>query len=194
MPPVTTPLLRKAFHFVPGLKMKFSVIRGGRSEAVDWEVFVDPYNQSYIYCHATKSSAYFVNNETLHYFTSFFGDRHSLLHYFYLGAYKVLLGYYPTLDLDDTFPVEGFYGGMAKYLQDFIAPFYRYLQAGYAGAFTEADDPMNPTKVTLQSSATVRIGRQIRRKIDFTFSIENNLIVGFKVIENKVCTEAKRLP
>ena len=193
MRPVATTLLRKAFHFIPGLKLKFSVVSAGRSEVVDWEVFVDAYNQPYIYCHTTKSTAYFVNNETLHYFTSFFGDRHSLLHYFYLGAYKVLLGYYPTLALDDTFPVEGFYSGMAKYLQDFIAPFYRYLQAGYACAFTAADDRVNPTKLTLQSSAIARIGKQIRRKIDFTFNIENDLIVDFKVIENTLCTEAKLL-
>lgn len=191
--PVPAKLLRDAFHFIPGLKFKFQVEGRGRSEVVDWEVFVDSYNQPYIFCHTTRSTAYFVNNETLHYFTSFFGDRNSLLYYFYLGAYKVLLSHYPGLVIGDTFPIEGFYSGPAKYLQDFAAPFYRYLKAKFESSFVDADDLSNPGNLTLQSSATASMGKRIRRRIDFRFSIENGEIKGLNVTENNVCIEAKRL-
>ncbi len=193
MHPGSTALLRKAFHFIPGLKMKFKVDRGGVSQLVDWEVFVDVHNQPYIFCHTSNSTAYFVNNETLHYFTNFLGDRNSLLYYFYLGAYKVLLGYYPALTMEDTFAVEGFYDGLSKYVQDFAAPFHRYLHARYESVFTDSDDRVHPTELTMQSTATATIGKRIRRKVDFTLNIENNRIIGFKVIEKTVCIEARLL-
>lgn len=191
--PVVNPTLQKAFYFIPGLKMRFLVLKDGKNEAADWEVFVDALNQSYIYCHSTKSTAYFVNNGTLHYFVSFFGDKNSLLYYFYLGAYKVFLGYYPNLTIKDSMPIEGFYGGVAKYVHDFAAPFHRYLKARYESAYSEANDTMEPTKLTLQSSAAAVVGKRVRRKIDFTFSIEANTIVGFKIFEKNICVEAKRL-
>ncbi len=189
--PAPAKLLKDAFHFIPGLKMKFKVEKGGGSEVVEWEVFVDSYNLPYIYCHTTGSMAYFVNNETLHYFTSFFGDRDSLLYHFYLGTYKVLLSCYSGLTLRDAFPVEGFYGGPAKYIQDFIAPFYRYLEADYEAAMVDSDDMAHPSRLTFQSSATARIGTRVRRRIDFTMRLENNNITGFKFTEDAVCIEAK---
>jgi murein DD-endopeptidase MepM/ murein hydrolase activator NlpD len=191
--PQVNPVLQKAFNFIPGLKLRFVVAKGAINEAADWEVFVDAMNQPYIYCHSTKSTAYFVNNQTLFYFTAFYGDRQSLLHYFYLGSYKVLLGYYPSLNVADAIPIEGFYDGMIKYVHDFAAPFHRYLHARYESNYLDVDDLSNPSRLTMQSSAMALLGKRPLRRIDFTFTIEENLITGFKLIENDICTEAKRL-
>ena len=72
----------------------------------------------------TQSAAYFINDGTMFYFTSFYGDHKSLLYYFYLTAYKVLLGYYPNIEIDDLFPLHIIRKNrMSLWIHDFIAPF-----------------------------------------------------------------------
>ena len=181
----TTRLLREAFYFIPGAKMNFSVKSNSDSiENINWEIFVDAYNQSYIYCHKTKSSAYFVNNETLHYFTDFYGDKNSLLYYFYLGAHKILLGYYHEMEIQDRLPITNFYSGVSKLIQDFIAPFYIYLKADYKMTFAKIDDVMNPSVIEIQSSAIASIGGITKRKINFSLLMKDNKIFSFVITEN----------
>ncbi len=189
MKPSITPLLRDAFNFIPGIKFNFKIAspltpllkeRG----TVQWEVFVDAYNHPYVFCHKTKSYAYFVNNETLHYFTDFIGDKNSLLYYFYLGAHKILLGYYHEMEIKDKLPIEGFYSGFSKIIQDFTAPFYIYLKADYSSVFTHIDDAANPSHIEISSCASVKTGNSIQRKVDFKFTLKENKIHSFEIMEN----------
>ncbi len=92
-------LLNKAFHFIPGQKMNV-IVRDFATkikEEVNWEVFTDYYNNSYIQCAKTKAKAYFVNDGTVFYFKHFEGNKKSLLFYFYMATYKMMLGYYKNL-------------------------------------------------------------------------------------------------
>ncbi len=127
-----SPLISQAFHFIPGMRMSFKVTRGSETTIENWEVFADSANETYIYCKTTGSIAFFTNNETLHYFINFKGDKNSLLYHFYLGAHKVLLGYYQGVEIKDALPVSGFYSGISKFIQDFTAPFHIYLKANYS--------------------------------------------------------------
>ncbi len=179
----TTRLLKEAFNFIPGVKLNFKVLPNGEDLGGAWEIFVDAYNHSYIYCHNTKSSAYFVNNETLHYFTDFYGDKNSLLYYFYLAAQKVLLGYYQDMELTDRLPISNFYSGFSKTIQDFIAPFYIYLKADYKMQFSKIDDAMHPQQIEIKSSTIASIGSMEKRKIDFIFVLKENKISSFTIIE-----------
>ena len=189
----TTKMLREAFYFIPGVKLNFNVTTSprpgghpspaGEGTGVRWKVFVDAYNQSYIYCHTTKSSAYFVNNETLHYFTDFIGDKKSLLYFFYLGAHKILLGYYQDMELSDRLPIVNFYSGFSKVIQDFIAPFYIYLNADYKMKFSKIDDIMNPNRIEIRSEAVFKVGEMEKHKTEFILVIKDNKISSFTVIE-----------
>lgn len=191
--PVITPLIHKAFNFIPGVVMNFRINSGSaegispaskRTGEARWEVFVDAYNHPYIYCHNTKSYAYFVNNETLHYFTEFIGDKNSLLYYFYLGAHKILLGYYQGMEIKDKLPIEGIYSGFSKIIQDFVAPFYIYLKADFSSVFSFIDDEANPAHIEIRSSASVKTGNRIQRSIDFNFKLKENKIHSFEIVEN----------
>lgn len=173
----TTKLIKQAFYFIPGNTFRFKV----GDEFVEWEVFTDAYNQTYIYCHNTKSYAYFVNNETLHYFTDFEGDKNSLLYHFYVGAHKMLLGYYQDLSVKDELPISTFYSGLARVAQDFIAPFYIYLKAHYKATFIEQDDSMEPRKILIKSSANVVNGFMGKKKTDFELHLENGQIEKFVI-------------
>jgi urea transporter len=189
----TTALLKNNFDFVPGMTMDFAVDTNGEKSNVKWEVFVDATNQAYIYCHETESVAYFVNNETLHYFTDFKGDKKSLLYYFYLGAHKILLGYYDQLEVKDILPIDGFFTGFAKVIQDFVAPFGIYLKTQYSAKFMEIDDQLSPTKIKISSSAQIKIGNSVRRKIDFDFVIHHSKNFTMTINEGKVCKHVIRI-
>lgn len=187
------PLLSQAFHFVPGMKMNFEVKRGNETRVENWEVFADSANETYIYCKTTHSIAFFTNNETLHYFISFKGDKNSLLHYFYLGANKVLLGYYRGVEIKDALPVSAFYGGLSKFVQDFIAPFHIYLKANYIASFAEADNEQNPAKVKIISNAYKGSGKNKNGKIHFEMELSDNRLNKFTATNNNLCITAENM-
>ena len=183
----TTKLIKDAFGFIPGTMFKFDVKGSGKFDGLcSWEVFTDAFNRSYIYCHNTKSFAYFVNNETVHYFTSFTGNKNSLLYYFYLGAYKILMGFYPDLEMKDKFPVSTFYQGPIKIIQDFVAPFAIYLKSDYNSRFVFMDDQTFPKHIIIESSAKIGLGNKIHKQINFEFTLQKDRINKFNIsIKNK---------
>ena len=144
-------LVSKAFYFVPGMTMEFEVEGEVEKKHVKWEVFTDSLNQCYIYCHQTQSYAYLINNETLHYFVDFKGDKNSLLYSFYLGAHKILLSFYQDIEVRDILPIDGFFGTISKTLQDFIAPFKIYLKSEYVSQSAYIDDVLAPQNIKIIS-------------------------------------------
>lgn len=126
-PEINAPL-KKAFDLQPGFVSKLVTENGGTEE---WEVFKDDLGQSYIYSKTTGAVAYFINTGTMFYFTSFYGDKTSLLHYFYLASYKVIFNDAGYIQANDEFPVPLTHNKTLLWLQDFIAPFYRFISIKY---------------------------------------------------------------
>ena len=123
--------LKKAFNLMPGTKLNWSTTDSKGTGKVSWEVFTSNYNKSYIFCHATKSTAWFQYDGVHFYFTHFEGKRESLLYSFYLAAFRIPLveieGYVST----DSLPVNQTFRGWRLFLHDFTAPFFLYLRAGF---------------------------------------------------------------
>ncbi|MEY3413059.1 MAG: hypothetical protein RIQ70_1749 [Bacteroidota bacterium] len=178
-------LLQKAFHFIPGQMINFEVTENGKNSLVKWEVFTNAYNQTYLYCHQTKATAYVANNEVLHYFTEFYGDKNSLLYHFYLGAHKIVMGFYQDMEVKDTLPISVFHLNVAKILHDFTAPFFQYIKTTYVASFTKVDDPYFPQHVEIASSIKAHIGNTVYKKIDFHLLIQNNQVQQFNIYKNK---------
>ena len=149
----TDPLLKASFDFEPGMIMKYKYKKGKDAEKVaSWEVFTDAWNNKYLFCVDTQSAAYFINDGTMFYFTSFYGDHNSLLYYFYLTAYKVLLGYYPNIEVHDQFPLHIIRKNkMSLWIHDLIAPFYQYQVTGYINKQVWSDLSVNPTQMKLSA-------------------------------------------
>jgi urea transporter/murein DD-endopeptidase MepM/ murein hydrolase activator NlpD len=191
----STPLISNAFYFTPGKKITFEVKTTKKSiekiELVSWEFYTDSLNQTYIYCPKTDSTAYFVNNFTLFYFTNFNGDTNSLLYYFFIGARKILLGYYDDIEVNDTLPIENFYNGISKNLQDFVAPFKLYLKPTFKAKYSSIDDLHFPKKVILKTEAEVKFNSSILKKLNFEFEINQNGIQSFICSDSKKTIEAK---
>jgi urea transporter len=122
-------LLKKVFNLMPGTNLNWDIRTSKGSGSVNWEVFTNQYNISYIFCHTTKSTAHFRYDGVHFCFTHFNGDRDSLLYSFYLAAFRIPLVYIDGYCLTDTLPVNLTFKGWRLFLHDLTAPFFLYLKA-----------------------------------------------------------------
>jgi len=187
--------LYKAFHFVPGQQLKFIVTSSSsqKERTVYWEVQSDIYNNTFLFCAKTKSKAWFKNDGSMHYFTHFEGNKNSLLFYFYLGAYKVISGFYKGLKIEDKYPIHILNNKGLVFLQDFIAPFFMFVKSGYEMEYIKINDGLTDSHILFLSSATVKNGSKITRKLNFEFEIESNKIKRMVVMDGANTVEAREV-
>jgi len=151
------PLLRSAFEIAPSTILKFRFTdKTGVENTAQWEAFTDAYNQKYLYCKDTDSSAFYVNDHSMFYFTAFYGDKESLLYSFYRTAYKVFLGSSDPVTLRDAMPLHVIQHNKAGlWLHDFIAPFYTFLRVWHLVKTEYADNPYDSGKILLKTETQV---------------------------------------
>ncbi len=179
-------LLILGFSFLPGQKITFQ--KENTSININWEVFTDAWNRTYIYCAESKSYAYFINDGIMLYFTDFEGDRKSLLFNFYLAAYRQLLGYYENIKIKDNVPLIHFNSMLPQFFQDFAAPFYLFTKANYTASFTYADNIYAPQKLIIKTEIETKLINYTFKKVNFEFELKDNKIHRF-TIHNKNKTE-----
>ena len=153
---------------------------------IDWEIKADAINQTYIYCERTKSRAWFRNDGDIHYFTFFEGDRSAILYKFFLGAYKVMLGYYKDLQVKDQYPVNTFNNALAGLVQDFVSPFIIFTRSEYLLSYLGMDDALMQTNIRLRSEVSARIGSYELKKM------ECNLFIGIHGLERFIIRENEK--
>jgi len=184
-----------AFHFVPGQLLKFLVTSSSsqKERTVIWEVQSDIYNNTFLYCTKTRSKAWFKNDGGMHYFTHFDGNKNSLLFYFYLGAYKVISGFYKNLKISDKYPIHILNNKGLVFLQDFIAPFYMFVKSDYEMEYVKINDELTDSHIIFQSEALVKHGNKTTRRLNFEFEIESKRIKRLVIMEGDYSMEAKEL-
>lgn len=186
--------LYKAYHFIPGQIISFDVFdeNDNKIKSYNWEVQVDIYNQSLIYCETTASKAYFYNDGEFHYFTSFDGNKNSLLYYFYLANYKVMTAFYKNLKIKDYYPLNNTANNIMLVLQDFIAPFYIFMKSEYQLNYVSKKDDFTNSDIILESKAEIKIGKMITKEVSFETQIVDNLISSFIIQQGKKKVIVKR--
>jgi murein DD-endopeptidase MepM/ murein hydrolase activator NlpD len=177
-------LLTESFSFLPGKRLKF--IEAKTAEVIEWEVFTDELNRKYIYCHQTKSIAYFVNDGTMFYFFDYEGTKKSLLFQFYLASYRVLLGCHEGVVVTDQVPLIHFNNKIVQLLQDFLAPFYLFTKAEYHSSYINIDNVHDPLVATLKSSIEAKFINLSFRKIEFEIELNNKSIHQFSLNQNGI--------
>lgn len=178
----TTPLLLNAFNFIPGKQIKF---KDEHDKITSWEIFTDAWNRTYIYCAETQSYAYFTNDETMIYFYDFEGDHDSLLFYFYLAFYRILLGFYQDIQIEDQLPLIHFNNKLVNLIQDFFAPFYLFTKAKYQSSFVFTDDIHSAERIEMQSSVTTSVFNTALNKIEFDILLKDHKIQQFIINKNQ---------
>jgi len=176
--------LKKAFEFLPGYRMTVEA-KGFAEES--WEVLTDAWNQSYIFCYETNATAYFEQNEAFFYFTAFYGDQNSLLYHFYISAYKIFLGSERNVATQDIFPFQLTAGGVIKWLQDFIAPFYIFGRLHYESKTqTSGNELFNPS-ISIRSKQMMEFLTIKKLISESGIEIKDNEIISFNIeVNNKL--------
>ncbi len=172
-------LLIYSFSFYPGHKMSFQ--KENSTDLINWEVFTDAWNRTYIYCAQSNSYAYFVNDGTMLYFTDFEGDHKSLLFHFYLAAYRQLLGYYENIKIQDNVPLIHFNSKWLQPFQDVLAPFYLFTKANHTSTFTYADNVYAPQKLIIRTDIETKFINYTFKKINYELELKDNKIHRFTV-------------
>jgi urea transporter/murein DD-endopeptidase MepM/ murein hydrolase activator NlpD len=173
--------LKQAFEFLPGYRLS---VRAKGFDDEDWEVFTDAYNQSYIYCHNKKVTAYFEVNDNFFFFNSFYGDKSTLLYYFYLGAYRILLSTQPAFTITDQFPLQLTTGNVLKWLQDFIAPFYIFSKLLYETKNSViGNDIFNPS-INIKSKQVQQFFTNKKTIAESSIEVRDNKIGSFSIHSN----------
>lgn len=187
--------LKNAFDFQLDRKLRFEYTdTSHRAMTVTWEVKVDVYNRRYLYCAATQSYAYFVNDGTMFYFTDFYGDRGSLLFYFYCAFYRVLLGAYEGVTIGDTYPADLLNNKFFKLLQDVAAPFVIFVTSRFSARYTRGDAEHHADAVIMRSAAVVSVAGKTVKKIEFEATIENNAIAALQIAKKGKTSCARSVP
>lgn len=187
--PVPAIQLKKAFNFIPGVKLKFAVNDGVNAYDETWEVVADAYNNTALVCKRTNAKAYFKFDDTLFYFTGFTGSTDALLYYFYLGAYKVLLCPFNGLQVNDRLSIEGTHKGTIKFLQDFCAPFYIFLKPVYSSSVDEQVSETGTDFKIISKVSSNLSGKNAR----FEILVSGNKISEITIKENDKCIIAKNI-
>jgi urea transporter len=179
----TSDALERAFRFIPGQILSFRVEKNlnGIPQNYRWEIVADYYNQTYIYCHNTGSKAYYKINDNLFYFTHFTGNKHSLLFYFYLSAYKVLLGYYKGIIIKDSLPLNVLHSKLLIYFQDFIAPFWIFMKTNYTISYQKKSEDFTSGEIDFLSAVEVKTGGFLHKKFEFNLQITDRKIHSFSI-------------
>jgi hypothetical protein len=155
-----------------------------------WEVNTDPYNNSFIRCHESGAMAYFTNDGNLMYFTHFTGDKNCILYYFFLAAFQIQQGYYQDLTIRDSYPLNLIYKQPLLGLQDFVAPFWKFLRSDFTCTYDWIDSDMAPSEIRLSSSAVNKLGGKTLQEFHFSLLINEHGIHQLMVDSGKFHIEA----
>ena len=179
--------LTNAFELLPNASMDFRYINKNGIETVEhWEAYTDAYNYRYLYCKETESTAYYVNNGLMFYFTAFYGNKNSLLYYFYLSAYKVFLGETDKLEITDVMPLY-IIGAkkISNIIHDFVAPFYNYMHVNYVMHSANNTNQLLSADLTLESRIDISILGKCKNDSKSTITLKDNKINEFSYTNGK---------
>jgi urea transporter len=175
--------LQQAFKFETGLIYE---IKSKTNVVEVWEVITDQYNNTYFYCEEKNASAYFINDGTVFYFTNYIGPKNSLLFYFYLSAYKVVLTTEMKTIVEDQFPISTLRQNVIIYLQDILAPFFIFIKLTFKIIIPKIEVNLSEEKIILNSQQIHQLGLSKKSISTSEIIIQNKCIQSFTInIQNK---------
>lgn len=183
-PAETDEILKNAFHFIPGKKMLVHFCENEITQLFEWEVYKTVANQTYIYCAASQSTAYFFATESGFYFTNFVGSKKSPLFFFFSSLYQVEVAYYQGITKKAVLRPNLFFSRSVIFFHDFIAPFIFLIKSKYSITYLEKDDDFVPDFVNLQSKIENRIFSKKTGEIKAEIHVRANQKIDIQ-IQNK---------
>ncbi len=193
--PSKNEILSEALHFIPGQRLNIKVAVDSKKQkwqklAGNFELHVetDVFNTTYIQCPQNAAKAYLYNDDDLHYFTNFTGSKNTALFWFFISLFKVPLGFLPNSKILDAIPLNMMFGGILKFLQDFIAPVFLFLKADYLLTVKDAGDILSSGDIEMSAVIVQKIfGRETKRiSSEIKISREGRIEINIEFTEAKI--------
>ena len=131
-PPILNRTLSQALRLPPGYGLDLRDDHAPEAPAQRWEVFTDAYNLRYLRCQRTGAALYFGGDASVFYCTAYYGDESSWLYLLYQAAYRVPLALLPGQRTHDELPLSVVRRPLLRWVQDFVAPFFRFVRPTFA--------------------------------------------------------------
>lgn len=176
-------LIKEAIHLIPGQKISVISEIAGKSTETVWEVEKDYYNQTFIQCTETKSTAYFYSDETGFWFNNFYGNKKSLLFNFFIAFYNVKSAFYKDVSFNSFIRPNLFFNKILMFFQDFISPVYLFLKSEFKIFYIEEDADLSPEYVILKTTVKNSIFGNENKLLNFEIKILKSGII--QIIDNK---------
>jgi urea transporter len=180
--------LQQAFNFQPGYQLK---VNAEGYEIENWEVCSSIYNETYLHCKENNSFAYFTNNGSVFYFTSYFGSKKSLLYLFYQIAFKVILSSDKAVTVEDFFPLNIFPTNGYKWIQDLIAPFFIFMKMKYFSSVIQDENLLQNSSISFSSDQTQELFWSRKKLFKAITRINNGRLDSFTIQINHQTIHAK---
>jgi len=174
------PALTEAFNFVPGEVITYTIDDSDNIKG-SWSIQTDMLNNRYLECRTTGAKAFFRYEGRLFYFTHFKGSKKSLLFNFYLAAYKVPLGFYKDMPVEDVFPPTILKTGLLRLLQDVVSPFVLFLKPTYKLVYSDRDLLISGSRINLQSACRLRVAGNEIAGWSFNLGISDNKLQSLDI-------------
>ncbi len=177
-------LIHNRFEFKPGRVLNVT----SNSEKLTWTVATNEYNQTYIYCKKSKSTAYFVNDGTMFYFTDFEGKKKSALYMFYRSCFKLLLAGERNIEIRDRIPLSKELPLSIRWLQDFMAPIILLSRVNFSSQLNAMDNPFYPENVEYLNRVEVKYFGQKQPYTEYKVNVSSYKI-EIKSEKQNLCIE-----
>jgi urea transporter len=180
-------LIASAFDFQPNTSLSISYTdEQNKKKSEVWQIGTDAYNYKYIYCVSTNSTAYFINDGVMFYFTSFYGNKKSALFLFYQSAYKIFLGADENVIINDLFPLNLFeLNNITRWAHDFIAPFFSFIQINYQSRVISSQNALDQGEIIIGSFFQTQIFGKRQPASESTLTINQNGLSSFEFHSKK---------
>ncbi len=189
----TNQIVKDAFDILPNSSLKFAYTKNNAEEKIEqWDAYTDAYNYKYLYCAETESTAYYVNDGYMFYFTAFYGDKNSLLYFFYLSTFKVFLGMDEEHTITDMMPLNTLKPNIALvWLQDFVAPFFSFVKVKYEIKTGKPDNVLSAERIVLNSIIKIQNLKSDKEYSKSKIIISEKGIYEFNFQSNNIKIQAR---
>lgn len=176
-----------AFNLLPDSEISFRYsINDQTEQTVKWDTYTDAYNQKYIHCSESDSVAYYVNDGYMFYFTAFYGDKNSLLYYFFLAGYKIFLGETSKDKIEDSLALSMLRTSLLfTWFNDLVAPFYNFIRIKYHSGIAESDLSLNKGFMKIRSEIVLNYLKKSKLLSVSEISVSETGITAFEYKNEK---------
>ncbi len=182
-------ILASALNFISGQKVKVEMKINNQTKDILWEIHKTMYNETYLYCPTTKSTAYYFSDDTGFYFKNFYGNKKSALFSFFKSLYAVKKTFYKDIQHTSFIRPDLFFSKLSVFIQDFFAPFYLYLKTNYKLNYIEKDDDLSPDFLILKSNIQKSFFVRKKETIFSDIKIDTKGKITIKSTEAKTITK-----